>query len=53
MNAQQIENQKIWKQVKGAEKLFEIYLKFISVFRRCTMQRLKILKSIWKEKNFI
>lgn len=25
MNAQQIENQEIWKQVKGAEKLFEIY----------------------------
>jgi hypothetical protein len=25
MNAEQIENQEIWKQVKGAEKLFQIY----------------------------
>ena len=25
MNTQQIENQKIWKEIKGAEKLFEIY----------------------------
>jgi hypothetical protein len=25
MNAQQLENQEIWKQIKGAEKLFENY----------------------------
>ena len=25
MNSQQIENQEIWKQIEGAEKLFEIY----------------------------